>query len=76
MRTDKDAVEPNSPATEQEKTLWDRLGGEENVKKVVDAWVIAFEMSSDRMTRTHNNKLSSSRLFAACPGSLVHARHG
>jgi truncated hemoglobin YjbI len=36
---DKDAGK--SPATEQEKTLWDRLGGEENVKKVVDAWVIA-----------------------------------
>lgn len=41
MRTDKDTGDPKSSASEQEKTLWDRLGGEETVKKVVDAWVTA-----------------------------------
>ncbi|WP_331739835.1 group 1 truncated hemoglobin (plasmid) [Streptomyces goshikiensis] len=29
------------PENGKGKTLWDRLGGEENVKKVVDAWVQA-----------------------------------
>jgi truncated hemoglobin YjbI len=31
----------NIAGIEQKKTLWDRLGGEENVTKVVDAWVKA-----------------------------------
>lgn len=41
MATDKDDGGPQSCATEQERTLWERLGGEENVTKVVDAWVTA-----------------------------------
>jgi hemoglobin len=36
----KEPDQPKSPPP-KETTLWDRLGGEENVKKIVDAWVTA-----------------------------------
>jgi hemoglobin len=38
--TRKDIVEPKE-STSKEKTLWERLGGEDNVKKVVDDFVAA-----------------------------------